>query len=142
MGIEKPQTNGQPEATNKYILSGLKKKLGASKGLWADSLCEVLWSYYTMPHFSTGESPFKLTFESDVMIPVELGEPSYRRDNLLSKTTREPQVQSGPGKSGRQPICVSIASKIQHKGRLQENFLQTGKAPIASKKALQQESTS
>ncbi|CAL9235582.1 unnamed protein product, partial [Arabidopsis halleri] len=44
-----PQGNGQAEATNKTILAGLKKRLEAKKGVWADELDGVLWSYRTTP---------------------------------------------------------------------------------------------
>ena len=36
-----PQANGQAEAANKVILNGIKKKLEAAKGLWAEQLYEV-----------------------------------------------------------------------------------------------------
>lgn len=36
----------------------------------------------TTPHSSTGETSFRLTYGSDAMIPVELGEPSFRRENV------------------------------------------------------------
>ncbi|RDY06591.1 hypothetical protein CR513_09400, partial [Mucuna pruriens] len=38
----------------------------------------VFWSYHTTPHSTTNETPFRLTFGTDVMIPVEIGEPSPR----------------------------------------------------------------
>ncbi|XP_057739801.1 uncharacterized protein LOC130956862 [Arachis stenosperma] len=48
--VEHPQTNGQVEAANKVILKGLKKRLEGKKGLWADELASVLWSYRTTPN--------------------------------------------------------------------------------------------
>ena len=36
----------------------------------------VLWSYQTTPHSTMGESLFKLAYEVDAIIPVEVGEPS------------------------------------------------------------------
>jgi len=47
--VEHPQTNGQAEAVNKVILGQLKKKLGTTKGRWADELLEVLWAYRCSP---------------------------------------------------------------------------------------------
>lgn len=38
ISVEHPQANGQAEATNKIILSGIKKKLYKAKGLWAKYL--------------------------------------------------------------------------------------------------------
>ncbi|RDY10120.1 Tf2-9, partial [Mucuna pruriens] len=74
--VEHPQSNGQAEATNKVILKGLRKRLEEAKGRWVEELHQVLWSYHTTPHSSTNETPFHLTFGTEAMIPVEIGEPS------------------------------------------------------------------
>ncbi|XP_016173643.1 uncharacterized protein LOC107616163 [Arachis ipaensis] len=71
--VEHPQTNGQVEFANKVILLGLKKRLDNKKGVWADELASVLWSYRTTEQSSTGETPFRLTFGVDAVIPVEIG---------------------------------------------------------------------
>nr|XP_025634567.1 uncharacterized protein LOC112728581 [Arachis hypogaea] len=84
--IEHPQTNSQVEAANKVVLLGLKKRLANKKGVWADELASVLWSYRTTEQLSTGETPFCLTYGVDAMIPVEIGEPSPR---LLLKGVEE-----------------------------------------------------
>lgn len=78
--VEHPQTNGQAEAANKAIVSELKKRLGGVKGLWVEELPEVLWAYRCTSHGSTRETPFNLTYETDAMQPVEVGEPSLRRN--------------------------------------------------------------
>ncbi|XP_057738155.1 uncharacterized protein LOC130955332 [Arachis stenosperma] len=84
--VEHPQTNGQVESANKIILSGLKKRLDNKKGAWADELGSVLWSYRTTEQSSTKETPFRLTYGVDAVIPVEIGEPSPR---LLLKGVEE-----------------------------------------------------
>ncbi|XP_057755533.1 uncharacterized protein LOC130974689 [Arachis stenosperma] len=84
--VEHPQTNGQVESANKVILSGLKKRLDNKKGAWADELAAVLWSYRTTEQSSTKETPFRLTYGVDAVIPVEIGEPSPR---LLLKGVEE-----------------------------------------------------
>nr|KYP45242.1 Transposon Ty3-I Gag-Pol polyprotein [Cajanus cajan] len=77
--VEHPQTNGQAEAANKVILRELKKRLGSSKGEWVPELPSVLWAYHYTPQTTTQETPYRLTYGSDAMIPVEVGEPSHRR---------------------------------------------------------------
>ena len=67
-----PQSNGQVEAVNKTILSGLKKRLDGAKGNWAEELPNVLWAYRTTPCRSTRETLFSLTFRAKVVIPVEV----------------------------------------------------------------------
>ena len=44
-----PQGNGQVEAVNKAMVSGLKKRLDDAKGKWVEDLSHVLWSYRTTP---------------------------------------------------------------------------------------------
>ena len=53
-----PQGNGQEEAVNKVIVSGLKKRLHDAKGKWVEELPHVLWTYRTTPRRSTRETPF------------------------------------------------------------------------------------
>ncbi|XP_016186231.1 uncharacterized protein K02A2.6-like [Arachis ipaensis] len=77
--VEHPQTSGQVESANKIIVKGLKKRLDEAKGLWADELGSVLWSYRTTPQTSTGETPFWLTYGLEAIIPVEVGDFSPRR---------------------------------------------------------------
>ncbi|XP_024010357.1 uncharacterized protein LOC112085378 [Eutrema salsugineum] len=64
-----PQGNGQAEAANKTILDGLKKRLDAKKGPWADKLDGVFWSHRTTPRRATGETPFALVYGSECVIP-------------------------------------------------------------------------
>jgi len=77
--VEHPQTNGQAEVANKVILVA-KKRLDSAKGRWPEELVEVLWAYRCTPQSSINESPFSLVYGADVIIPVEIGEPSLRRE--------------------------------------------------------------
>nr|XP_025674348.1 uncharacterized protein LOC112775091 [Arachis hypogaea] len=78
--VEHPQTNGQVESANRIILQGLKKKLGEAKGEWADLIPEILWSYNTSIQSATGETPFKLVYGAEALIPVEVSVPTLRTD--------------------------------------------------------------
>nr|KYP47816.1 Gypsy retrotransposon integrase-like protein 1 [Cajanus cajan] len=77
--VKHQQANDQAESENKVILTGLKKRLREAKGAWAEQLPEVLWAYRCTPQSNTQETPFYLVYGSDAMIPVEIGEPSFRR---------------------------------------------------------------
>lgn len=66
------------EAANKVIFTGIKKRLGDAKGLWAEELPWVLWAYQTTPRTSTGETPFKLVYGTNVLVPVKVGLEVYR----------------------------------------------------------------
>nr|XP_025685323.1 uncharacterized protein LOC112786123 [Arachis hypogaea] len=78
--VDHPQTNGQVESANRIILQGLKKKLGEAKGEWADLIPEILWSYNTSIQSATGETPFKLVYGAEALIPVEVSVPTLRTE--------------------------------------------------------------
>ena len=77
-----PQANGQAESTNKTVVNTLKKRLEKAKGMWADELPGVLWSYRTTAKTSTGETPFSLTFGTEAVIPAETEIPTSRYEHL------------------------------------------------------------
>jgi len=51
-----------------------------SKTRWAEELHTVLWAYRTTPHSTTGESPFRLTYGTKAVIPIELNELTWRTE--------------------------------------------------------------
>ena len=51
-----------------------------AKGKWTEELHSVLWSYRTTPHSTTGETPFRLTYGTEAVIPVETGASSFRTE--------------------------------------------------------------
>ena len=73
-----PQGNGQVEAVNKVIVSGLKKRLDDTKGKWVEELPRDLWTYRTTPRRFTRETPFSMTYDAEVVIPLENGFPTLR----------------------------------------------------------------
>ena len=77
-----PQGNGQTEATNKVIVSGLKKRLDDAKGKLVDELPHVLWTYRTTPRRSIGETPFSMTYGEEEVIPLESRFPNLRIDQF------------------------------------------------------------
>ena len=84
-----PQGNGQAEAVNKVILSGLKKRLDDAKGRWVEELPHVLWTYRTTPRRSTGETPFSMTYGAEAVIPLESGFPTTRTSSFNPKDNNE-----------------------------------------------------
>ena len=65
-----PQSNGLAEASNKTLLTTLKKLLDSSKGKWVDELPGVLWAYKTTACKPTGISPFTITYGMEAIIPT------------------------------------------------------------------------
>ncbi|XP_070054637.1 uncharacterized protein [Nicotiana tomentosiformis] len=56
----------------------MKKKLEDAKGLWPKILPEVLWAYRTTLKTNMREMPYSLIYVIEVVIPVEVEEPSLR----------------------------------------------------------------
>ncbi|RVW84825.1 Gag-Pol polyprotein [Vitis vinifera] len=75
-----PQSNGQAEATNKTLITALKKRLEQAKGKWVEELPEVLWAYRTTPGRPTGNTPFALAYGMDAVILIEIGLPTIQTE--------------------------------------------------------------
>ena len=76
-----PQANGQVEVTNRSLLKIIKTRLEEAKGIWPEELPSVLWAYRTIVRTPTRETPFRLAYESKVVIPAEVGLASYWVEN-------------------------------------------------------------
>ena len=73
-----PQANGQAKVTNRNLLKSIKTRLKGAKGEWPEELQNVLWPYRTTKRVPTGETPFRLTFGTEAVIPVEVGLTSFQ----------------------------------------------------------------
>jgi len=79
--VEHPQANGLAAAVNRVILRGIRRRLDTAKTRWAEELNTVMWAYRTTPHSTIGESPFRLTYGTEAVIPIELTELTWRTDD-------------------------------------------------------------
>ena len=77
------QANGQVEVTNRTLPKIIKTRLEGAKGIWPDKLPSVLWAYRTTARTPTGETPFRLAYGTDAVIPAEIGLTSYRVQNYM-----------------------------------------------------------
>ena len=73
-----PQSNGLAKASNKTLLTALKKRLDSAKGKWVEGLPGVLWAYKTTARKPTGIFPFALTYGMEAVIHTEVGFPTIR----------------------------------------------------------------
>ena len=63
------------------MLKIIKTQLEEAKSIWPEELPSILWAYRTMARTPIGETPFRLTYESEVVILAEIGLTSYRVDS-------------------------------------------------------------
>ena len=83
------QAKGQVEVTNRSLLKIIKTQLEGAKGIWPDELPSVLWAYRTTARTPTGETPFRLAYGTNAVIPVEMGLTSYRVDSYNEDMNEE-----------------------------------------------------
>ena len=67
----------------------IKTRLEGVKGIWPDELPSVLWAYRTTVRTPTGETPFRLAYGADAVIPAEVGLTRYRVENYSEDKNEE-----------------------------------------------------
>ena len=63
------------------MLKIIKTRLEGVNGIWPEELPSILWAYRTTVRTPVGETPFRLTYESEAVIPAEVGLTSYKVHN-------------------------------------------------------------
>ncbi|XP_072087786.1 uncharacterized protein [Arachis hypogaea] len=102
---------------------GLRKKLNDPKGEWAELIPEVLWSYNTTEQSSTRETPFKLVYGSDAVIPIEVSLRNTRTanknesDNIENRKAELDLIEEERNKSALHQLASkrAIAQKYNRK---------------------------
>ena len=105
-----PQSNGQAEASNKTLLTALKKRLDSAKGKWVEELPGVLWAYRTTARKPTGVSPFALTYGMEAVVLTEIGLPTIRTAAPESENARSVVRELDTSDELREAAAIRIAS--------------------------------
>ncbi|GJY50751.1 reverse transcriptase domain-containing protein, partial [Tanacetum coccineum] len=84
-----PQTNGLVERANHSLGEGIKARLDERSKNWMEELPHVLWAHRTMIKSSNGDTPFSLTYETEAVIPAEVGMPTLRTAKVNLKENNE-----------------------------------------------------
>ena len=71
------------------MLKIIKTRLEGAKGIWPDELPSVLWAYRTTARTPTRETPFRLAYGDDAVIPAEVRLTSYRVENYTEDKNKE-----------------------------------------------------
>ncbi|GJY01796.1 reverse transcriptase domain-containing protein [Tanacetum coccineum] len=72
------QANDLVERANRSLGEGIKARLDERSKNWLEEISHVLWAHRTMIKSSNGETPFSLTYGTEVVIPVEISMPTLR----------------------------------------------------------------
>ena len=65
-----PQSNGAIEAFNKTLTKGLTKICNTDKDDWDEKIPAVLWAYRTAYKRSTDQTPFRLVYGQEAVVPL------------------------------------------------------------------------
>jgi hypothetical protein len=60
------------------LLKLIKTRLEGAKEVWPEELPSILWAYKTTVRIPTGETPFRMTFGTEAVVPVEIGMTTFR----------------------------------------------------------------
>ena len=71
------------------MLKIIKTHLERAKGVWPDELPGVLWAYMMIVRTPTGETPFKLAYGSEAIIPAEVHMANQRVTMYQDKDNEE-----------------------------------------------------
>jgi hypothetical protein len=71
------QGNGQPESTNKNLMTIVKKIIGENKRSWDSKIKHSLWADKITKKATTRKIPFELVYGLEARFPVHLRLPTY-----------------------------------------------------------------
>lgn len=60
-----------------------------AKGNWTKELSAILWAYHCSPQSTIRKTSFRISYGSDTMIPLEVGEPSLQNMNFVEEGNNE-----------------------------------------------------
>ncbi|KAL0186021.1 hypothetical protein M9458_017691, partial [Cirrhinus mrigala] len=125
-----PAGNGQCERFNRTLHNLLRTLPPSSKRDWALCLPQVLFSYNTTPHQSTGESPYYLMFGQEPRLPVDflLGRVEDTAAGNVHEWVIEHQTRLQVAFEGaREHLRLTAEQrKIQHDSHVQDTPLGEG----------------
>ena len=114
-----PQSNGQEEASDKTLLTALKKWLDSAKEKWVEELPGVLWAYRTTTRKPTGISPFAFTYGMEAVIPTEIGLPTIRTAMPESENAESVVKELDASDELREAATIRVAS---YQRRLENSY--------------------
>ncbi|GKE49123.1 reverse transcriptase domain-containing protein [Tanacetum coccineum] len=96
--VKHPQTNGLVERANRNLGEGIKARPGKENKNWLEEISHVLWAHRTMIKSSNGDTPFSLTYGTEVVIPAEIGMPTEINLDLIEEKREQAAIREAKSK--------------------------------------------
>ncbi|GKE49268.1 reverse transcriptase domain-containing protein, partial [Tanacetum coccineum] len=80
--VKHSQAKGLAERANRSLGEGVKARLDKGSKDWMEEIPHVLWAHRTMIKSSNGDTPFSLTYQTEAVIPTEIGMPTLRTTEI------------------------------------------------------------
>ena len=84
-----PQSNGAIEAFNKTLTKGLRKFCKTNKDDWDEKIPTVLWEYRTTFKRSTDQTPFRLVYGQEAVVPLHFRQQTQVIADILHINVKE-----------------------------------------------------
>ena len=85
-----PQSNGAIEAFNKTLKKGLTKICNIDKDDWDEKIPTLLWAYRTTYKRSTDQTPFRLVYGQEAVVPLH-----FRQQTVIIAEILHVDVEQG-----------------------------------------------
>jgi transposase InsO family protein len=86
------QSNGQAEASNKTLISLIKKKINEKPRRSYEVLSKAIWAYRPAKHGAIQVTPFELVYGQEAVLPIEVILQTYRvahQDDLIAEEYKD-----------------------------------------------------
>ena len=84
-----PQANGAIESFNKTLTKGLTKICNIDKDDWDEKIPAVLWAYRTTYKRATNQTPFKLVYGQEAIVPLHFRQNTPEIAHILKIDTTD-----------------------------------------------------
>ncbi|GKC96019.1 reverse transcriptase domain-containing protein, partial [Tanacetum coccineum] len=87
--VKHPKSNSQVKRENRNLGEGIKARLGEDNRNWVEEGPHMLWAHHTIIKISNEDTSFSLTYGTETVIPVEIGMPSIRCEEVNQAKNNE-----------------------------------------------------
>ncbi|GKD28721.1 reverse transcriptase domain-containing protein [Tanacetum coccineum] len=119
--VKHPQSNELVERANMSLDEGIKAWLCKDNKDWVEEFPQVLWAYRTMVKSSNKNTLFLLTYDTEAVIPVEIGMPSLGC-SMVDKNKNDEGLLLNPDLL-RERRELAVIAEEKHKRKIEGYYI-------------------